>query len=121
MRGEDRDSGRGFESDWWNTSSGGTFSPNVRTTRAILRLRSSVRLSSIGEVGVGGTSKEAERGERTAAATRGSEDAGCVELRRMTGRSLLPGCLDRTASIKGAADSSVEESDVLSSDSLEEE
>jgi len=45
-----------------------------------------------------------------------------VELTRITGRSLLPGCLDLTASIKGAADSSVEEeSDVLSSDSLEEE
>jgi hypothetical protein len=45
----------------------------------------------------------------------------------MTGRSLLPGCfLDLTASIKDGgggvvADSSVDESDVLRSDSLEDE
>lgn len=136
LRGADRDSssvvdGTGFfsglpKSEGGNTSSGGTFSPNVRTTRAILRLRVSARLTSIGEVGASGEMsagrKEVVRGERIEGGTWESDDTG-TELTRMRGRSSLPGCWDLTASINGTAgtDSSVEDSDMLSSESLEEE
>jgi len=115
------------KSEGGNTSSAGTFSPNVRTTRAILRLRVSARLSSLGEVGVNGGMSEDRvvvvRGVRTERGTWESDDDRGTELRRMMGRSSLPGCWDLTASINGTADadSSVEESDVLSSDSLEDE
>jgi hypothetical protein len=138
LREVDRDSssvvdGTGFfsgqsKSEGGNTSSGGTFSPNVRTTRAILRLRVSARLGSIGEVGVSAEMSEDRevvvRGERIeAGGTWESDDDRGTELRRMRGRSSLPGSWDLTASINGTADadSSVEESDMLSSDSLEDE
>jgi hypothetical protein len=106
-----------------NTSSGGTFSPNVRTTRAILRLRISARLDSIGVVGVDGPSKEEESGERVADETWVSDDDWGTELRRMRGRGSTPEFRDLTASINGTADSSVstEDSDMLRSDSLEDE
>ena len=106
-----------------NTSSGGTFSPNVRTTRAILRLRTSVRLGSTGVVGVGGMSKEKEMGERVADGAPLSDDDRGRELRRMRGRGLTPWCRDLTAGINGTDDSSVsaEESEVLRSDSLEDD
>jgi hypothetical protein len=92
-----------------------------------LRLRVSVRLGSIGEVGAsGGMSedrKEVVRGERIEAGTWESDDDRGTELRRMRGRSSLPGCWDLTANINGTADadSSVEDSDMLSSESLEDE
>jgi len=126
LRGDGRDSevigsDQSSEFEGWNTSSGGTFSPNVRTTRAILRLRVSARLSSTGVVGVGGTSNE--RGERVADGVHVSADDWGTELRRMRGRGLTPGCRDLIASINGTVDSSasVEESEVLRSDSLEDE
>jgi hypothetical protein len=75
-------SGHSF-SEGRNTSSGGTFSPNRRTTRAILRLRVSARLSSIGVAGVSGVSMLlGERGDRgTDGCTR---ESGDTELRRRT-------------------------------------
>jgi len=70
-------------------------------------------------VGVGGTS----RGERVADGTWVSDDDWGTELRRMRGRGLTPECRDLTASISGTDESSpsVEDSDVLRSDSLEDE
>jgi len=102
----------------WNTSSGGTFSPSVRITRAILRLRASAVLSCFGVVGVGRTSKEGEQVKRGVACTRVSDDD--MVSRKMRGRGLAPGRWDLVASTTGTFDST-EESDVLSSDSLEDE
>lgn len=109
-------------SEAWNTSSGGTFSPSVRITRAILRLRASAVLSFFGVVGVGSTSKEGERAKRGVACTRVSvsDDDTVTVSRKMRGRGAAPGRCDLVASTTGTSDST-EESDVLSSESLEDE
>lgn len=101
-----------------NTSSGGTLSPNVRTTRAILRLRASARLGSIGVVGVMSTSAFGERG---VACAWGSDDDRGAELKRMIGRRAPLGHGGWTSTTNGTADSYVDESDVLRRDSFEED
>jgi hypothetical protein len=107
-------------SEPWNTSSGGTFSPSVRITRAILRLRTSAVLSCFGVVGVGRASKEEEQVKRGVACTRVSDDDRGTVSRKMRGRGVAPGRWDLGASTTGRSDST-EESDVLSSESLEDE
>lgn len=107
-------------SEAWNTSSGGTFSPSVRITRAILRLRASAVLSCFGVLGVGGTSKEVEQVKRGVACTWVSNDDRGTLSRKMRGRGLAPGRWGLVASTTGKSDST-EESDVLSSESLEDE
>jgi hypothetical protein len=106
-------------SEAWNTSSGGTFSPSVRITRAILRLRASAVPSCFGVVGVGRTSKEEEQVKRGVACTRVSDDRVTVS-RKMRGRGVAPEPWDLVASTTGTS-CSTEESDVLSSESLEDE
>jgi hypothetical protein len=106
-------------SEAWNTSSGGTFSPKVRITRAILRLRTSAVLSCFGVVGVDRASRE-ERVKRGVASTRVSDDDRGTVSRKMRGRGVAPERWDVVASTTGTPDST-EESDMLSSDSLEEE
>ena len=107
-------------SEAWNTSSGGTFSPSVRITRAILRLRASVALSCFGVLGVDGTSETVERVRRGVACTRVSDDRGTVS-RKMRGRGVAPGLWDLVAITTGTTDSAEEVPDVLSSESLEDE
>jgi hypothetical protein len=107
-------------SEPWNTSSGGTFSPSVRITRAILRLRASAVLICFGVVGVGRTSKEDELVKRGVACTRVSDDDRGTVSRKMRGRGVAPGRWDLVACTTGPSDST-EESDVLSSESLEDE
>lgn len=107
-------------SEPWNTSSGGTFSPSVRITRAILRLRASAVLSCFGVVGVGRASKEGERGKRGVACTRVSDDDTGTVSRKMRGRGVPPARCDLVARTAGTSDST-EKSDVLSSESLEDE
>jgi hypothetical protein len=106
-------------SEPWNTSSGGTFSPSVRITRAILRLRASAVLICFGVVGVGRTSKE-ELVKRGVACTRASEDDRGTVSRKMRGRGVAPVRSDLAACTTGTSDST-EESDVLRSESLEDE
>jgi hypothetical protein len=84
-------------------------------TRAILRLRASAEFTCTGVVGVGGTSIEEERVKRGVACTRDGE-RGTVS-RKIRGRGVRR---DRVATTNDTFDSSVE-SDVLSSDSLEDE
>jgi hypothetical protein len=92
----------------------------VRITRAILRLRASTELACVGVVGVGGTSKEGERVKRGVACTRElGDDRGTVS-RKMRGRGVPSGRRDLLVTTNGTSDST-EESDVLSSDSLEDE
>jgi hypothetical protein len=103
-----------------NTSSGGTFSPSVRITRAILRLRASAVLSCFGVVGVGRTSNEGERAMRGVACTRVSDDDRVTVSRKIRGRGVAPARWDLVASTTGMSDST-EVSDVLSSESLDDE
>jgi hypothetical protein len=103
----------------WNTSSGGTFSPSVRITRAILRLRTSAVLSCCGVVGVGRVSRE-EQVKRGVACTRVLDDDTGRVSRKIMGRGVAPGRWDLVASTIATSDST-EVSDVLSSDSLEDE
>lgn len=92
----------------------------MRITRAILRLRASVVLSCFGVVGVGGTSKEGEWVKRGVACTRASDDDRGTVSRKMRGREVAPGRWDLVAGSSGTCDS-VERSDMLSSESLEDE
>jgi hypothetical protein len=80
-------------------------------TRAILRLRASAQFGSIGVVGVGGTSALEGWGSE------GGRGTEWTRTRRWVSRTNG----DLAASISGTSDSSVEQSDVLSSDSLDEE
>lgn len=106
-------------SESWNTSSGGTFSPSVRITRAILRLRASAVLSCFGVVGVGRASEEEEQVKRGVACTRVSDDERAATVsRKMRGRVVAPGRRDLVAS---TTSDSTKVSDVLSSESLEDE
>lgn len=84
-------------------------------TRAILRLRASAVLSCFGVVGVGRESR-VEQVKRGVACTRVSDDRGTVS-RKMRGRGGAPARWDLVA---GTSDST-EESDVLRSESLEDE
>lgn len=102
-------------SEGWNTSSAGTFSPNVRTTRAILRLRASARLGSIGVVGVGGTSVFAESGERGKEWLSGG-DKGMEFRQRTRGRGASP-AEHRDLAANGIGPSSV---DIVRRDSLDD-
>lgn len=111
---------RSYLSESWNTSSGGTFSPNVRITRAILRLRASAVFSCFGVVGVGRASKEEEQVKRGVACTRVSDDDRGTVSRRMRGRGVACGRWDLFANTSGTSDST-EASDMLSSESLEDE
>jgi hypothetical protein len=119
------DTGSSSSSAAWNTSSGGTFSPSVRITRAILRLRTSAVLSCLGVLGVGGTSEEFKWGVGVGVAcTRVSDDDRDMVSRKMTGRGVAPAPARWDfffVSITGKSDSTEEESDVLSRDSLEDE
>ena len=90
-------------------------------TRAILRLRASTELACVGVVGVGGMSREGERVKRGVACTRESEDERGTASTKMTGRGLPSRRRDLVVTISGTSDSAEEQSDVLSSDSLEDE
>jgi hypothetical protein len=90
-------------------------------TRAILRLRASTELACVGVVGVGGMSKEGERVKRGVACTRESDGDRGTASRKMTGRGLPSRRWDLVVTNSGTSDSTEEESDVLSSDSLEDE
>jgi hypothetical protein len=92
-------------SEAWNTSSGGTFSPSVRITRAILRLRASAVPSCFGVVGVGRTSKEEEQVKRGVACTRVSDDDRVTVSRKMRGREVAPARWDLVASTAGTSGS----------------
>ena len=107
------------ESDDWNTSSVGTFSPNVRTTRAILRLRASARLGWIGVVGVGGTSVFAESGERGREWLSGG-DKGTEFRQRTRGLGASPERRDLTARANGIGTSSVDDPAMVRRDSLDD-
>jgi len=90
-------------------------------TRAILRLRASTEFACVGVVGVGGMSREGERVKRGVACTRESDEDRGTASRKMTGRGLPPRGWDLVVTTSGRSDSTEEESDVLSSDSLEDE
>jgi len=108
-------------SEGWNTNSAGTFSPNVRTTRAILRLRASARLGSMGVVGVGGTSVMAESGVRGTDCKGSSGGDKGVEFRQRTrGRGTSPERRDLVARTNGIGTSSVDDSDLARRDSLDD-
>jgi len=79
-------------------------------------------LSSTSIVGVGKTSNEKERGAWVADAAQVLANDWGTEL-RMRGHGLTPGCKDLIASINGMVGSSVsiQESELLRSDSLEDE
>jgi len=106
-------------SEDWNTSSAGTFSPNVRTTRAILRLRASARLGSIGVVGVGGTSVFAESGERGTEWLSGG-DKGTEFTQRTRGPGASPEGRDFAARTNGIDTSCVDEPAKVRRDSLDD-
>jgi len=108
-------------SEDWNTRSAGTFSPNVRTTRAILRLRASARLGSIGVVGVGGTSVMAESGVRGTDSKELSWGVKGAEFTQRTrGRGASPERRDLAARTNGIGTSSVDDSDIARRDSLDD-
>lgn len=109
-------------SEGWNTSSAGTSSPNVRTTRAIFLLRASARLGSTGVIGVGGTSAMAESGVRW----RDWKELlswrvkGAEFRHRMRGTGASPERRDLAARINGIGISSADDSDLVRRDSMDD-
>ena len=106
-------------SEDWKTNSAGTFSPNVRTTRAILRLRASARLGSIGVVGVGGTSVFAESGERGTEWLSGG-DKGTEFTQRTRGPGASPERRGLDTRANGIGTSSIDEPTMVRRDSLDD-